>query len=80
MEITWEPASSLSAQLIKEFEDGIACDLDTRTTSYRQHTCTLAIESQHAAPPMKKQKHNKPILESNTGVQLKSFMLPHITV
>lgn len=68
VEVTWEPASSLSAQLIKEFEDGIACDLvETTSTSYGRHTSTLAIKSQNAAPPMKKQKRNRPILESNTG-------------
>ena len=71
--VTWEPASSLSPQLIKEFEDGIACDVvETMSTSCGQHTSTLAVQRQrHTAPPIKKQKHNRPILESNTGYSSK---------
>ena len=69
MEVTREPASSLSAQLIKEFEDGIACDLvETTSVSYGQRTSTLAVQNQcDTALPKKKQKRDRPILDSNTG-------------
>ena len=72
MEVTWEPASSLPTQLIKEFEDGIACDLvETTNISYGQRTSTLAVQSQcDAVPPEKKQKRNRPILKSNTQISL----------
>ena len=70
MEVTWEPASMLSMKLIKEFEDGIVSQVvETSNDSYGQHTSTLGVESSKCptSPPMKKQKRNRPILESNTG-------------
>ena len=46
VEVTWEPASSLSSQLIKKFEDGIACELvEATSTSYGRRTSTLAVLS-----------------------------------
>lgn len=68
MEVSWEPASSLSARVIKEFEDGIACEaVETTNNSYGQRTSTLGVKTQLPTSHTKKQKLNRPILESNTG-------------
>ena len=67
VDVTWEPASTLSANLIKEFEDGIVSEaVEMSNDSYGQHTSTLEVES-HGLSPTKKRKRNRPILESNTG-------------
>ena len=70
MEVTWEPESTLSVKLIKEFEGGIVSEgVETSNDSYGQHTSTLGVESSKCptSPPTKKQKRTRPILESNTG-------------
>ena len=61
VEVTWEPASTLSVKLIKEFEDGIVSEaVETSNDLYGQQTSTLGVESNErsTSPPMKKLKRN----------------------
>ena len=69
LHVTWEPASSLPAAVIEEFEKGsvpkaVHCSVD----HYGHGTNTLVVEHATESQPRKKARTDRPLVECSRGL------------